>query len=87
MTEDTGFPSQPGPIPAADDPLNPVNVPPLDSAPAEAVSEPQVEVQPGAEPEAVADHVPPPFIPSEGVAGWLRDLLLDFHQRLRNAGF
>jgi len=33
------------------------------------------------------DPVPPPFIPSEGVAPWLREILLGLHQRLRNAGY
>jgi len=37
--------------------------------------------------EPAPDPVPPPFIPSEGVAPWLREILLDLHQRLRNAGY
>ncbi len=37
--------------------------------------------------EAAPDPVPPPFIPSEGVAPWLREILLGLHQRLRNAGY
>jgi hypothetical protein len=43
-----------------------------DPVPAEAVTEPPPSL---------------PFIPAEGVAGWLRDALTEYDRRLRNAGY
>jgi hypothetical protein len=99
-TEDVGFgPGIPTPSWAAAPPAfpalpppAPVPGPPLQEDPvaAETPSEPQAfgedavaEVQP--EPPA-PDPVPEPFIPDEGVAGWLRDVLLEHHHRLRQLG-
>ncbi len=81
----------------------PADVPQAPPVPAEATSEPPVPTVPDAaaptgssvlvssidsiRDSPAPDPVPPPFIPSEGVASWLRDLLLDLHQRLRNAGY
>jgi hypothetical protein len=87
MTETTGWPP---PEPDDTDTAGPVAAAEPDSPPEPAAGdEPQPEpVPPEAASEPPApDPVPPPFIPVEGVAEWLRELLMDFHQRLRNAGF
>jgi len=57
------------------------------AAPAEAVSAPLGDVAMDVSDPPAPDPVPWPFIPDTGVADWLRNLLIDFHQRLRNAGF
>lgn len=83
------------PLPAADvpapEPAGPVEgVPQPPAAPAEVHPDHAEVVAHDAEVVAkdavdVAE-VAAPFIPDVGVAGWLRDILLNFHQRLKNAG-
>lgn len=87
MTEATGWPpvtpETPAPIPApAPDPA-PETPAPEATLPAEP--DPAPEAPPEPEPEPAPAEAAP-FIPAEGVAGWLRDVLLDFHRRLSNAG-
>lgn len=80
MSEDPGFPlptppADPGPLPADYG---------ADTANVEAAPEP---VEPAVTESATADApdpVDPPFVPSEGVADWLRDAINGLHDRLRN---
>lgn len=83
MTEDTGF-AEPEPGPDAEAAQEPVEdarpVPPVDADPQEVAEEAA-----GAEP-GPADHVPPPWLPSDGVADWLRSAIHELHRRLQNLG-
>ena len=90
MTEDAGFP-EPELIPVADQKA--AGVPPdavvtiadqkAGTPPPDLPAEPVAEVQP--DPPA-PDPVPDPWIP-ETEADWRRNLFLELHRRLRNAGY
>ena len=80
MSEDTGFPLPPPPAETAA-PVPPVDADPQDVAEQAAASEPAETTSATAD---APDPVAPPFVPSEGVADWLRDAIHALHDRLRN---
>lgn len=92
MTEEVGFSPEPEPAPELAEAAEAEQAAPEaelepDAAPEEPV--PDETPAPAGPPEAAPaapDHVPPPFIPEQGVAGWQRELYLEFHRRLRALG-
>lgn len=81
MTEQEGWPpAEPDDTQAEVQPEAAVPVPPVDANPQDVAEEAA-----GAE-SGPADHVPPPWLPAEGVADWLRAAIGELHRRLQNLG-
>lgn len=84
MTEDTGFPFRPDDtVPAPAPPAEPA----ADTTPDDTDTGAPETAEDVTEPDsAPASQEAVPFVPSDGVADWLRDAIHDLHRRLTNLG-